>query len=148
MPDEPADPLADHPVKITLPVLWGDQDAYAHVNNTVYFRWYESARLAYCEALGLVTAAASGGLGPILAAIQCDFLRPVNYPDTIRVGGRITRMGRSSLTMDHAVWSEAQGLIVAKGTSVLVVYDYAQKQPCPIPPELRAAIERLEGKTF
>jgi acyl-CoA thioester hydrolase len=148
MSTDSTDLLADYSVVVTMPVQWGDQDAYAHVNNTVYFRWYESARLAYCMRLGLVSSAYTGGIGPILAAISCNYRRPLNFPDTVRIGARVTRIGRSSLTMEHAVASEAQGQLAADGSSVLVVYDYGQKQSCPVPPELRQAIEGLEGKAL
>jgi acyl-CoA thioester hydrolase len=140
--------LNDYTLVFTMPVQWGDQDAYAHVNNTVYFRWFESGRIAYCVRVGMVDSANSGGIGPILAAINCNYRRPLNYPDTVQIGTRITKIGRSSLTMEHAIASEAQGQVVADGSSVLVVYDYGTKQSCPVPAELRRAIEELESKTF
>jgi acyl-CoA thioester hydrolase len=148
MSTDSTDPLADYPVVIVFPVQWGDQDPYAHVNNTVYFRWFESARIAYCIRLGLTATAASGGIGPILAAISCNYRRPLNFPDTVRVGARVTRIGRSSFTMEHALVSEVQGQLAADGSSVLVAYDYDRKQSSPLTPELRQAIEQLEGKTF
>ena len=53
MPDQPSDNRADYPVVISLPVQWGDQDLFGHVNNVVYFRWYESARIAYLDRIGV-----------------------------------------------------------------------------------------------
>src|SRR5437868_10202301 len=99
----PAKPpeLSAHPIVITLPVQWGDQDAFGHVNNVVYFRWFESARIAYGNRIGLADLKATQNIGPILAAIACNYRRQLNYPDTVQVGARITRIGRSSMTMDH-----------------------------------------------
>src|SRR5947209_15630375 len=95
----PADPLEGFPVVLTVAVQWGDQDAFGHVNNTVYFRWFESARIAYCARLGLSGSRAA--IGPILASITCHYRRQLTFPDTVRIGARVTRIGRTSLTMEH-----------------------------------------------
>ncbi len=78
--------LAEFPVVITLPVQWGDQDAFGHVNNTVYFRWFESARIAYFERIGLSHVLDVEPIAPILASISCDYRRPITFPDTVQVG--------------------------------------------------------------
>ena len=88
--NEPHPPaLADFPVVITLPVQWGDQDAFGHVNNVVYFRWYESARIAYLDAAGLGSMMSQEGIGPILASITCNYRKQIKYPDSVHVGARI-----------------------------------------------------------
>ncbi len=138
--------LADFPARIELPVQWGDQDAFGHVNNTVYFRWYESARIVYLERLGLGDKNSTSGLGPILAAIGCDYRRQVKYPDRVLVGARVIRIGRTSMTMEHKVWSRAQQAVVADGHSTIVAFDYAADRPRAVPAEMRAAIEQLEGR--
>ena len=145
--DQPAvAELADFPVHVEWPVQWGDQDAFGHVNNTIYFRWYETARIAYLERLGLGDKNSATGLGPILAAIGCDFRRQVKYPDRVLIGSRIMRIGRTSLTMEHKVWSRAQQAVVADGHSTIVVYDYAAGRSCVVPADMRAAIEQIEGR--
>jgi acyl-CoA thioester hydrolase len=140
--------LADFPVAIRLPVQWGDQDAFQHVNNTVYFRWFESVRIVYLETVGLQALMENERVGPILAAISCQYRSPVTYPDAVHLGARVTRLGRSSITMDHRVYSETQQSIVAHGDSTLVVFDYNVQKSRPIPPEIRRAIEQCEGKEF
>jgi len=137
--------LADHPLTIAIPVQWGDQDSFGHVNNVVHFRWMESARIAYFAPLGL-GAAITHGLGPILASIKCDFRRQLKYPDTIRVSASVAKIGRTSLTMVHRVYSEAQRAIVSEGDSVIVMFDYTAQKPTPLPNALRAQIESLEGR--
>ena len=137
-----------YPVGITLPVQWGDQDAFGHVNNTVYFRWFESARIAYGRRIGLNAWKETRNIGPILASITCEYRRQVTFPDTVRVGARITRIGRSSMTMEHVVISEAVGGTAAEGTSAVVLFDYTAGRSYPIPDELRRAIEALEGRPF
>lgn len=142
------DPLADFPVVVSLPVQWGDQDAFLHVNNTVYLKWCESARIAYVDRIGLSESMARHQIGVILAAIACNYRKPVTYPDTIRCGARITRLGRSSLSMEHLITSDAQGAIVADAHSTLVVFDYRRQVPEPIPEEIRRAIEAFEGRSL
>jgi acyl-CoA thioester hydrolase len=140
--------LSEFPVVVRLPVQWGDQDAFGHVNNTVYFRWFESARIAYLERLNLADKNSAEQLGPILAAIGCNYRRQLRYPDTVYVGTRITRVGRTSLTAEHKIWSDAQQAIVADGQSTLVVFDYSVNQPHAVPERVRSQIESLEGRTF
>jgi acyl-CoA thioester hydrolase len=145
--------LAAFPAVVRLPVQWGDQDAFGHVNNAVYFRWFESSRIAYLERIGLGekhSGQPAGGddIGPILAAIGCNYRRQIKYPDTILVGARITRIGRTSLTMTHALWSEMQQAIAADGESTVVVFSYRENHPQRVPEELRSLISRLEGNSF
>lgn len=142
------DALADYPVAIRLPIQWGDQDAFGHVNNTVAIRWFESARVAYLDAGGLDHLMSRGGLGPILASITCHYRKQLSYPDIVHIGARVLKLGRTSLTMHHAVFSEKLGAIAADGDSVVVVFDYDAQRPVRIPPEIRTTIEQLEGKSL
>jgi acyl-CoA thioester hydrolase len=138
--------IDDYPLVITIPLLWGDHDAFGHVNNLVYLRWCETARVAYLERVGMWAPLPPTGVGPILASISCDYRLPLTYPDTVRVGARIVRIGRSSMTMEHAVFSENAQRVAAEVRSTLVLLDYANGKPVPVPPEARRAIEELEGR--
>jgi acyl-CoA thioester hydrolase len=138
--------VAEYPAVLRLPVQWGDQDAYQHVNNVVYFRWFESARIVYLEKIGLKEMYHAQGIGPILAAIACNYRRQLNYPDTVDVGAKITRIGRTSMEMVHVLYSHEQKAVVADGTSTIVAFDYKQQRPTPVPAEIRAKIEEVEGK--
>ena len=137
--------LADHPLRIAILVQWGDQDCFGHVNNVVNFRWMESARMAYFARLEL--AMTNDGAGPILASIKCDFRRQLNFPDTVQISASVTRIGRTSLSMAHRIYSEAQRAIVSEGESVIVMFDYTVQKPTPVPEIVRAKIEALEGRT-
>lgn len=140
--------LAEYSVVIAIPVQWGDQDAFAHVNNVIYFRWFESARIAYFRRIGLVSERDARNLGPILAATSCDYRRSIVFPDTVRVGMRATRIGRSSIGLEHRIVSDAQKALAAEGTSTTVFYDYSAGRPHPVPDEVRRAIEELEGRAL
>ena len=140
--------LEGYPVVIALPVQWGDQDAFGHVNNTVYFRWFESARIAYFLRIGLRTLQADERIGSILASSSCDYRKSITFPDAIRVGVRVTRIGRTSIGFEHRIVSEAQEVLAAEGTSTVVVIDYADNRPRPVPDSVRQAIAALEGREF
>jgi acyl-CoA thioester hydrolase len=140
--------FADFPVMISLPVQWGDQDAFGHVNNTVYFRWFESARIAYLDRPELRAALPDTSLGPILAAIRCDFRHQVTFPDIVQIGARVTRVGRSSFVMEHRAVSDTHKVVVAEGDSTIVVFDYTANRSHPMPAEMRQALEVIEHRSF
>ena len=107
--------LAGFPVVMTLPVLWGDQDPFGHVNNLVYLRWCETVRVEYMVRAGMWVPLPPQGVGPILASIQCDYKLPLNYPDTVHVGARVTRIGNSSMRMEHLIVSHKRDELAAAG---------------------------------
>jgi acyl-CoA thioester hydrolase len=144
----PIDALSGFPTVIHLPVQWGDMDAYQHVNNVVYFRWFESARIAYLQQIALKDLYHTAGIGPILAAIACNYRRQLNFPDTVAVGARINRIGRTSFEMEHTLFSAMQQAVVADGKSTIVTFDYRQQKPTPLPNDIRARIEKFESKSF
>lgn len=136
--------LAAYPVVVPVRVAWGDMDAFQHVNNTVYFRWFEDARIAFFEEVGWLAAQQAGGPGPILARTQAVFQAPVAFPDTVHVGARADGLGDDRFTMQFAVASEAQGRIVAEGDGRIVSFDYAKGRKANLPDDVRRAIERLD----
>jgi acyl-CoA thioester hydrolase len=138
-------PLDDYPIRVTLPVLWGNQDLFGHVNNCIYIRWFECSRVAYWDH-GVRNVMGLEACGPILANVNCNFKKQVRYPDTVHVGSRIVKAGNTSLTMEHAVYSETAGDIAASGHSIVVMFDYNAQRPIRISDELRKAIEETEGK--
>jgi acyl-CoA thioester hydrolase len=144
-PDLP-EPLRGYPVILTLPLQWGDQDAFGHVNNVVYFRWFESARVVYLEQSGLGHMMTGDGIGPILASIRCDYRKQLNYPDRIHIGARVTHLGNSSLKMEHVVYSEALAATTAEGESVIVTFDYRGQKSVRIPDDIRANIQQMEQR--
>ena len=131
-----------------MPVQWGDQDLFSHVNNTVYIRWIETSRVEYWYQSGLHDLLEPRGLGPILASVKCDYKKQIRYPDAIQIGARVMKMGTSSLTLEHHIFSEQQQAVAAIGQSVVVLFDYEQQHPIPIVGDIREAFETFEGKSF
>ena len=109
--------LADFPIVITLPIQWGDQDAFGHVNNTLAIRWFESARIAYLQQVDLDTLMARDTVAPILASVKCNYRQQLNFPDTVLVGARVNHIGRTSLIMQHQVYSNSLDAAAADGES-------------------------------
>jgi len=140
--------LADFPVVTTIPLLWGDLDAFGHVNNLAYMRWDETARVEYLFPIGLFPPLPPSGVAPILASMKCDYKRVLNYPDTVYVGTRIARIGKSSLQMLHRIVSRNLDEIAAEVDSTLVMLDYPRNKPVTVPADVRTVIGALEGKTF
>lgn len=133
--------LADFAVVVEIPVRWGDMDAFGHVNNTVFFRFFESARIEYLQAIGFVGG--GEGIGPILASTHCRFRRPVAFPDTVRVGARTTALEEDRFTMEYQVVSEALGEVAAEGGGVVVSYDYGAARKAAVPAPVRERIIAL-----
>lgn len=137
--------LSGYPLVTTIPVLWGDEDAFAHVNNLAYLRWCETARVEYMRRVALWSEAPPSGIGPIMASVKCDYKAPLNYPDTIDVGTRVVAIGNSSVRMEQIVFSRALGKVAAEVESTVVMLDYQTGRPVRVTDEIRAAIAALEG---
>src|SRR5512142_3575035 len=137
--------LGRYPVSVTIPVAWGDMDAFQHVNNVTYARWIETARVAYFTRIGLMCPLRADGVGPIVARLAIDYARALFYPDTVRVDATVRAIGRTSLTMGYRIWSVGQNAQVASGEDVMVLLDYAAGRKAPVDEGLRATIHALEA---
>lgn len=140
-----SDLLAGYPVIYETDVAWGEMDAFRHVNNVVYFRYFESARVAYLTATGLMASMEATGIGPILHSIGCRYRLPLTYPDRVRVGVRTLELQDDRFTLHHHLVSVRHNGVAAEGDGVVVMYDYRRHTKTTIPDELRQAIARLEG---
>lgn len=141
--------LEGYQVVVTMPISWGDMDAYQHVNNTRYFRYFEDARIAYFERTGITDLAASPtGKGMILSNIGCRFRAPLSYPDEVRVGAKVTAVGAHSFKMEYKLVSVAMHKVAATGSAVVVAFDFEQGRKILLPESWRRALERVENCSF
>ncbi len=138
------DPLQSYPVTVEIPIQWGELDAYGHLNNTVYFRHFESVRVAYFERIGLDVSYERDRIGGILHSTSCRFRRPLYYPDTVRVGARTTEIEEDRFTMAYRIVSRTQEATAADGTGVIVCYDYDGRRKTPLPRAIRERIAALK----
>lgn len=132
-----------YPVIISQNVIWGDMDAYGHVNNTVYFRYFETARMAFFEKVAVNEHKKKLNIGPILAATNCNYRLPLDYPDRIHIATRGAVSSPKKISMEYAIFSERHGAVAAEGEALIVYYDYASSRSCEIPATIVAAIGAL-----
>nr|WP_066126410.1 acyl-CoA thioesterase [Bordetella ansorpii] len=120
---------------VDLPLRWGDSDPLNHLNNTVYFRLMEEARMRILYGAGM--ALPGPGAGAILAHASCDFMRPLTYPADVRVTHRVARIGRSSIEFELTLAKVGdEAAIHARGRNVLVCMDFVANRSQPWPEEL------------
>ena len=143
--DAIAELLADFPVMVEVPVAWGDMDAMGHVNNTVYFRYFETARIECFAGLGLGSIEQSDGVGPILHSASCRFRIPLTHPDTVVVGVRVGDLGEDRFVLHYRAVSRRHGGVAADGESLIVTFDYANGTKAPVSDELRTRLLELRG---
>lgn len=133
----------EHPRKLVhtslIPIRWGDMDAYGHVNNTIYFRYMEQARVEWLEALGYTVL--PQGHAPVIINASCTFLAPMVYPGTIEVRIFAGTPGRSSVPTHYEMRLAGSETIYAEGASKIVWMDSATGKSVPIPEALRAVIQ-------
>lgn len=139
--------LSDYPVVAEVVVRWGEMDSLGHVNNIMYLQYFEVARIAYLERLGLEPPGPCWGeRGLIIATVSCRFKAPVTYPDTLRVGARVSALGGDRFVMEHIAWSQKLACVAASGDAEVVSYDYVLGRRAPLPEEWHQAIVDLEGR--
>lgn len=137
--------LADYAVVVEIPIAWGEMDAYAHVNNVVYFRYFETARMAYFRRLGWEAGALPKGVGPIVATAEARFRKPLAYPDTVSVGVRAADLAADRFVLEYAVVSHSLQAVAALGKTTVVSFDYGAGTKAALPEEIRRRIEELEA---
>ncbi len=121
-----------------IPVRWGDMDAMGHVNNTVYFRYMEQARIGWFEAL-VPRAEAWKSTGIVIANAACNFKRPINYPGTVEVKVFVGPPGGSSVATFYEL--TVNGDVYADGAATVVFIDMRKQKPVRIPEKIREALQ-------
>lgn len=123
-----------------------DNDIYGHVNNALYYAFFDTAINEYLIAAGGLDIVA----GPVIAFAaesQCQYLRPFAFPGTIDIGLRVGKLGNSSVRYELAIFKHDEGFAAAAGYFVHVFVDRATQRPVTIPDEIRAALARLRPPT-
>ena len=120
---------------VSIPIRWGDMDAQGHVNNTVYFRYMEQARVEWLESVR-EGAGDVGGLGSVIVNASCTFKLPLSYPGVIEVRMLVDAPGRSSLDTHYELWMNDRKY--AEGSARIVWIDVNTQRSTPLPERLRA----------
>ncbi len=135
--------IKNFPISVTIEIAWGDMDAFGHVNNIVFFRFFETARIRYFEEIGLTAYMKQTGIGPILAETSCKFKKPLFYPETIKVCTAVSQINESGFIMDYKI-IDSFGETAALGEARIVIFDYSSSKKIDMPEQIRTAIESLE----
>ena len=122
-----------------MPIRWGDMDAYGHVNNTVYFRYMEQARVEWIEALEVKVR--PGGEGPVIINAACTFFVPMTYPGDVEVRTFVGKPGRSSVETYVEMRLIGDETLYAQGSAKVVWMDTQTGKSVPLPDHVRAVLE-------
>jgi acyl-CoA thioester hydrolase len=135
--DVPSEKKLTH--EMVIPIRWGDMDAMGHVNNTIYFRYLEIARLEWLFRIG--GPPDPQGTGPVIVNAFCNFLRQLEFPGDILAKHYVANPGRSSfdtyITLER---TDRPGVIHAEGGSKTVWTDFKAQKSVPLPDWVRALL--------
>lgn len=135
--------LNEFPVTVQIPIAWGDMDSFGHVNNIVFFKYFETARIKYFEEIGLVESMKKDRIGPILAQTSAKFIKPLFYPDMVTVGTRITSINDNRFKMEYLIESSSVGT-VAVGEANIAILNYTTQQKTHLPSNILENIHAIE----
>ena len=136
--------LKGFPITTEFTVQWGEMDAARHVNNLIYLRWAESARIIYFEKMDLPTSF-TGKQGPILGWQDCKYIFPITYPDTVIVGCKVSEIKTDRFIMECHIFSKKYQRLAAISKQSIIPYDYQELCKIEIPANWIKAIQELEG---
>jgi acyl-CoA thioester hydrolase len=141
---ERADPEPRSAYKVFRPITtrWMDNDVYGHVNNVVYYSWFDTAVNAYLIEQGVLDIHAGTTIGLVIET-QCNYFAPLAFPQTIEAGIRVARLGGSSVRYEVGLFAQGEPLCAARGHFVHVYVDRETRRPVPLPAPLRTTLETL-----
>jgi len=132
------------PIVVKLDIQWGDMDAFQHLNNVTYFRYFENARIEHFEQTGINAYMQQHQIGPILGHTECKYLKPLTWPDGVYIGTRISALREKRFTMQYAIYSKKLNGLAAMGSGEIVYVDYQKHKTVVIPETIRSAICKLQ----
>jgi acyl-CoA thioester hydrolase len=139
--EEPA-PRSEFKAWRRLTSRWADNDAYGHVNNTVFYQWFDTAVNAWLVEQGMLDIEHGNPIG-LVASTRCSYFAPLAFPTDVDVGLAISRIGKSSIHYRVAVFASGEATCAASGEFVHVLVDRWSRRPVPIPPGWRAKLAAI-----
>ncbi|MGL4474825.1 MAG: acyl-CoA thioesterase [Shewanella sp.] len=134
--------LADYHIRTDINVAWGEMDALKHVNNVVYFRYFETARIDFLLQTGLISLLQDEKIGPVISETQARYKRPVTFPDTLTIGTRISDIQSDRFTMHYAAFSQAQQAITTLGSAQVVMFNFSTGKKALLPNAVLSILEQ------
>ena len=134
--------LADYPHTQAVTTRWMDNDAYGHVNNVVYYSYFDTIVNAWLIAKGLLDVEKGNPIG-LVVETGCHYFEPLTYPETVTAAMRVAHVGNSSVRYEIALFGEGRTRAAAQGHFVHVYVDRETRRPAPLPSEWRAVFETI-----
>ena len=125
--------IEDYNTTYEFAVHWGDMDAANHVNNLVYIKWTETARILYFEKIGMDTSFRSADAGPILGWQDCKYIFPMTFPDTAMIGIKTKEILPDKFIVECAIFSKTHNRIAAISSQAVVPYNYKNSKKVEMP---------------
>ena len=142
MPQKPQITRSEYPHFAIMPTRWMDNDVYGHINNALYYGFFDTAINQYLIAEGELDIEA-GDVIAFAAESQCQYLSGLAFPDVLEVGLRVGKLGNSSVRYELAIFKQGEALAAAAGYFVHVFVDRETRRPVPMPERIREALGRL-----
>lgn len=136
------EPRAAYRAFRTINTRWMDNDAYGHVNNVVYYSWFDTVVNAHLIEQGVLDIHEGQTIGLVIET-QCNYFAPIEFPQTVEAGLRVARLGSSSVRYEVGLFIQGEGMTAARGHFIHVYVDRKTRQPVPIPGPLKSVLEKL-----
>jgi acyl-CoA thioester hydrolase len=135
-------PRGDYRAFRTISTRWMDNDAYGHVNNVVYYSWFDTVVNAHLIEHGALDIQRGEAIGLVIET-QCNYFAPLEFPQPVEAGLRVAHIGKSSVRYEVGLFAQGQALTAAKGHFIHVYVDRQNRRPVPLPGKLKAVLEAL-----
>ncbi len=127
----------------TISTRWMDNDAYGHVNNAVYYSWFDTVVNAHLIEAGALDIHHGEVIGLVIET-QCNYFAPIEFPQLVEAGLRVAHMGKSSVRYEVGLFVRGEPLTAARGHFIHVYVDRATRRPAALPDKLRSVLEALQ----
>jgi acyl-CoA thioester hydrolase len=139
---DPVETRDRYPHHCTIDTRWMDNDAYGHVNNVIYYSFFDTAVNRWLIERGVLDVERSGAIG-LVVETGCRYFEPITFPDRVTAGVRVAHVGRSSVRYEIALFRGDDRAPAATGHFVHVYVDRATRRPTPVPEDVRRALDEL-----
>jgi len=137
-------PRTSYPHFQLIPTRWMDNDVYGHVNNVVYYSYFDTVVNQYLIEQGVLDIERSPVIG-LVVETQCHYFAPLTFPDAVNAGLRVAKLGNSSVRYEIGLFRNDETSASAQGHFVHVYVDRASRRPAGLPEPMRAALARIAG---
>jgi len=142
MSRDPARPRSAYRAWCSIPTRWADNDVYGHVNNVIYYSWFDTAVNVELVKRGLLDIE-SGAMIGLVVETSCRYFAPLSFPQTVEAGVRVSKLGTSSVRYEVGIFAEGSKEAAAEGHFIHVYVDRETRRPVPLPDDWREGLGEL-----